>query len=202
MPTPSACFTYVPMDCPSPVARILCFTDLEPYVLYRCVQAQTRTHSQSDSHSHSRHSHPYKSHTHTYTLISRPLTLTKCLAILRLMHIDSLTLRLAHTQTHSHSDSPALRPSHSDPLIPRLSRAQTLAADTSRQIYTHMGISASSNVYGVFSSPREAPKRPPIDQQMVSKVLEAEVLICASICLDFFAASVWARESLGMSGAE
>ena len=34
MPTPPACFTYVPMDCPSPVAYLMCFTGLEAYVFH------------------------------------------------------------------------------------------------------------------------------------------------------------------------
>ena len=79
----------------------------------------------------------YPDHSHSDTL-------TKCLAILRLIHIDSLTLRLAHTRTHSHSDPPALSLSYSGPLMPRLSRRHS-QRKRSRQIGTHMGIPASSN---------------------------------------------------------
>ena len=114
---------------------------LRPLTLRNSQTTQTHNHIQTTHSDHSRTLRPTlwdsdHSHSDTHAL---------SLVIHRLMHIDSLTLRLAHTQTHSHTGSPALSPSYSDPLIPRLSRTQTLAAEKSRQIDTHMGIPASNN---------------------------------------------------------
>ena len=91
-------------------------------------------------------------HTYTYTLLSRPLIFRYTYQMLS--HTQTHTHRLTHAQTRPHTDSLTLRPirsslSYSGPLMPRLSRRHS-QRKRSRQIDAHMGISASSNLFGAL----------------------------------------------------
>ena len=160
---------------PRDAARIRCvFSDLEPDVFtYVSKLTLGLTHNQTHTDTHATHTHTTHTRTHTSTLLSRPLAFRYTSHVLAIL--DSYTQTHSrsdsptHTETHSHSDSPALSLSYSGPLMPRLSRRHS-QRKTSRQIDTHMGISASSKCLLAVSAfrrsktaqeaPETAPRRP------------------------------------------